>query len=127
LGDHILSPEMRRDLAGFSPLESYLARFKKYRDLPALQQMQAVDLETYLPGDILVKFDRATMACSLEARCPYRLAALACRLPASCKLGRKEGKHIFRKVVEPYLPAAILSRRKMGFGVPIGSWFRGSL
>src|SRR5206468_2845357 len=81
----ILAPDLRRDLAGHSLRDSYRGRFEAVSHLAPLDQMQAVDFQTYLPGDILVKADRATMAYSLESRSPwldYRLAELACRLPA---------------------------------------------
>ena len=68
--DTVLSPELRRDLDGYAPRGWFRERFAAVRHLPPLEQMQAVDFETYLPGDILVKVDRATMIHSLEARAP---------------------------------------------------------
>ena len=126
----VLSPAMRNALGGYSPRETFRNRFEAVRHLPPLLQMQAVDLQTYLPGDILVKMDRATMAHSLEARCPwldYRLAELACGLPPSWKLRGKTGKYIFKQALSAYLPAEVLSRRKMGFAVPLANWFRTTL
>ena len=128
--DAVLSPEVRRDLGGYSPRENFRARFERLRHLSPLEQMQAVDFQTYLPGDILVKVDRATMAYSLESRSPwldYRLVELACRLPAPFKLHGQNGKHIFKEAVKPYLPPALLTRRKMGFAVPLAEWFRTNL
>lgn len=134
LRDHaltaVLSPEMNQALGGYTPRAAYRERFKPYAHLPALQQMQAVDFETYLPGDILVKVDRATMAHSLESRAPWldhRLAELAGRLPANYKLNGRVGKHIFKTAVQPYLPPQLLTRSKMGFVVPLSQWFRSSL
>jgi len=126
----ILSPELRAQLGGFTPRESFVNRFDKYSHLPPLQQMQAVDLETYLPGDILVKVDRASMAYSLEGRCPwldYRLADLAGRMPARFKLKNGSGKYIFKEMLKSHVPEEILRRRKMGFIVPRAEWFRTSL
>ena len=126
----VLSPEMHRAMGDYTPRAAYRERFKPYAHLPALQQMQAVDLETYLPGDILVKVDRATMAHSLESRAPWldhRLAELAGRLPAHYKLHGRVGKHIFKTAVEPYIPPQLLTRSKMGFVVPLSQWFRSSL
>ena len=126
----VLSPELRRASGGYSPRDSYRKRFEPFSHLPPLQQLQAVDLKTYLPGDILVKVDRATMAYSLESRAPWldhRLATAACRLPASLKLHGKTGKYAFKHVVRRHIPEAILTRPKMGFGVPLGEWFRTSL
>jgi asparagine synthase (glutamine-hydrolysing) len=126
----VLSPALRRDLAGYSPRDGYRKLFEEVSHLPPLQQMQAVDLKTYLPGDILVKVDRATMAYSLESRAPWldhRLASVACRLPAGLKLNGKVGKYAFKQVVRKHIPESILTRPKMGFGVPLGEWFRTSL
>jgi asparagine synthase (glutamine-hydrolysing) len=128
--ERVLSPELLRSLDGFSPRERFRQRFQRFSSLPALQQLQAVDFETYLPGDILVKVDRATMAHSLEARSPwldYRLAELACRLPPSYKLRGRTGKYILKQAMYQELPDAVISRRKMGFSVPLALWFRTSL
>jgi len=126
--DAILSPELRR--SGYHSRAAYRARFLAHSALPPLQQLQAVDLETYLPGDILVKADRATMAYSLEGRAPwldYRIAELAARLPAGWKIQGRSGKHIFKKMLEPLVFDEILYRPKMGFSVPLAEWFRTSL
>ena len=88
---------------------NFADRFEKFAHLPRLQQLQAVDLETYLPGDILVKVDRASMAYSLEARCPwldYRMGELAGSLPAHFLLKNGRGKHIFKEMVAPHIPEA---------------------
>jgi asparagine synthase (glutamine-hydrolysing) len=77
-----------------------------------------------------VKVDRASMANSLEVRCPlldHRLMELAAEMPSHLKLHRGQGKYIFKKALEPILPANILNRRKWGFGVPLASWFRNEL
>ncbi len=126
----ILAPELVEALGGYDPREVYRDRFRRVAHLPALQQMQAVDVETYLPGDILVKADRATMAYSLEGRSPwldYRIAERAARLPASWKIKGLQGKYIFKKLLEPLVPHDILYRPKMGFSVPLAHWFRTSL
>jgi asparagine synthase (glutamine-hydrolysing) len=126
----IQSPELKRALAGYAPRERFIERFRRVAHLPPLQQLQAVDFETYLPGDILVKVDRATMAHSLESRAPWldhRLVEAACRLPASFKLRGHTGKYIFKEAVRPHLPPDIITRKKMGFAVPLKLWFRTSL
>ncbi len=126
----ILSPSLRGELSGYDSRDVYRRRFLAHAGLPPLQQLQAVDVETYLPGDILVKADRATMAYSLEGRSPwldYRIAELAARMPAAWKIEGGSGKHIFKKTLEPLLPADVLWRRKMGFSVPLAEWFRTSL
>ena len=130
LYESILSPDLKKSLGGYSPRQRFIDRFSKYKHLPPLQQLEAVDLETYLPGDILVKVDRASMAYSLEVRCPLldkRLGSLACRMPADFKINQGTGKYIFKEMVKPHVPEPILTRSKMGFGVPMHEWMRTSL
>ncbi len=126
----VLAPAIKRELAGYSPRESFRTRFQAVRHLSPLEQMQAVDFQTYLPGDILVKADRASMAFSLELRSPWldhELAELAFALPPGLKLRGGTGKYIFKKALARYVPAAVLERRKMGFAVPLAAWFRSTL
>jgi asparagine synthase (glutamine-hydrolysing) len=126
----VLSPELLRASGGYCPRASYRARFEPFAHLPPLEQLQSVDFATYLPGDILVKADRATMAHSLESRSPwldYRLAELAGRLPSELKVAGTTGKWIFKRMAEAYLPAEVIYRPKMGFSVPLGSWLKTSL
>jgi asparagine synthase (glutamine-hydrolysing) len=88
--------------------------------------VQYLDYKTYLPGDILTKVDRASMAHSLEVRTPfldYEFVEWAARLPAGVKLRGSEGKHVLKEALRPVLPRGT----KMGFAVPLDMWFRGSL
>ena len=88
------------------------------------------DIMTYLPNDLLVKVDIATMANSLEARSPFldhHVIEFAASLPEKYKLHGLTTKYLLKKVLKQLLPAENLTRRKMGFGVPIGHWFRGKL
>ena len=95
-----------------------------------LSKVQYADIKTYLPGDILTKVDRASMAHSLEVRVPlldHQLIGWAGHLPPDMRLRGGEGKYILKKSMEDYLPDSILYRDKMGFAVPLGNWFRGPL
>jgi asparagine synthase (glutamine-hydrolysing) len=98
------------------------------RDL--LTRLTIVDLQSYLPGDILTKVDRMSMAVSLEARVPlldHPLVEFAVSLPSSLKLRDGTGKWIFRRAIEDLVPSSVLTKPKQGFGVPLSIWFRGPL
>lgn len=95
-----------------------------------LDRAQYADLKFWLPGDILTKVDRTSMAVSLEAREPlldHRLIEFAASLPESLRLRRGEGKWLLKKTMQRYLPGEILYRPKQGFVTPIAAWFRGPL
>lgn len=101
-------------------------------DLPhdPLDRIVAIDFNSYLADDILVKVDRMTMANSLESRAPFldhRLVDFATRLPAGMRIRGGRGKHLLRRAAARWLPADVLVKRKQGFGLPLADWFRGPL
>jgi asparagine synthase (glutamine-hydrolysing) len=99
-------------------------------DLDALSQLQDLDLKTYLPGDILTKVDRMSMANSLEARVPlldHPLVEFACSLPPDLRLRHGGTKYLLKRALEGRVPAEVLTRPKQGFAVPLESWFSGSV
>jgi asparagine synthase (glutamine-hydrolysing) len=125
----LLAPDLVEQLDGWSA-EAVLDDAWSASGSGGVDRLLAVDLETYLPGDLLVKIDIATMAHSLEARSPFldhRLLELAARLPPEMKLRGRSGKHILKTAMRGILPDEILDRPKMGFGVPLKHWFRGEL
>ena len=127
---NLYEPEFLRSVADRSWLsvceEPYLASDAG----PVVERLLDVDVQTYLPDDLLVKMDVATMAHSLEARSPLldpALMELAASLPLHMKLDGQTTKRIFKQAVREWLPASILEREKMGFRIPFGEWLRGRL
>jgi asparagine synthase (glutamine-hydrolysing) len=98
--------------------------------LSFIEQMMFLDTVSYLPGDILTKVDRATMAVSLEGRVPFldpNVLDFAWRLPMEQKVRGSTGKWLLRQLVYRHVPRAIMDRPKMGFGIPLNDWLRGPL
>ena len=99
-------------------------------DNSALEYMMAMDYQTYLPDDILQKVDRAGMSVSLEGRDPFldhRVIEWAAQLPLAYKYNKGNKKFIIKQIVHKYIPAAMMDRPKMGFGIPIANWLQNDL
>jgi asparagine synthase (glutamine-hydrolysing) len=104
--------------------------FEPARHRDFIYQMGLVDLQTYLPGDILTKVDRMSMAVSLEARVPFldhHVVEFALSLPSALKLRDGTGKWLVRRAIERVVPKSVLEHPKQGFAVPLGAWFRHEL
>jgi len=113
-----------------SNAETLLSEYFDNSDGSFLDRTLYTDLHTYLPGDLLVKADRMTMAASLEGRSPFldhELVAWSARLPDNLKTRGRKGKYLLRKAFSDYLPERVQMRGKQGFGIPVSAWFRGSL
>ena len=108
----------------------FSAHVARGRGLAFPARLQHLDVATYLPGDILTKVDRMSMAHSIEARVPlldHTLVEFAAGLPAHLAFGDGGGKHFFKRALAGLVPDAILKRPKKGFSVPLAFWFRGGL
>jgi len=126
----LFSASFSRSLQGHRAEDRYIAAMAGAPARDALDRAQYADLKIWLPGDILTKVDRTSMAVSLEAREPlldHRLVEFAATLPVSTRLRRGEGKWLMKRTMRGVLPDEILYRRKMGFVTPVSAWFRGPL
>ncbi len=122
-------PVVAAALAFREPLDWFAALYDGAAG-DAAERAARTDYASYLPYDLLTKVDRASMACSLECRSPFldhELVEFAVSLPSAWRVGTRGGKRILKDWARDLLPPAVLARRKMGFGVPIGAWFRGEL
>ncbi len=130
LRSKLFSRQLRGDLGGYQAVDVLRDHASRAPSTHPLSLVQYLDMKTYLPGDILTKVDRASMAHSLEVRVPildHELVEWLSGLPPEMKLKGSQGKYVLKKAMEPYLPDDILYRPKMGFEVPLASWFRGPL
>ena len=128
--ERLFSKALKQQLQGYNAVEVLRKHAGQAPVEDPVSLVQYLDLKTYLPGDILTKVDRASMAHSLEVRVPildHKFVEWVSGLPVNLKLKGSEGKYLFKKSMEDYLPNDILYRRKMGFAVPISNWFRGPL
>jgi asparagine synthase (glutamine-hydrolysing) len=126
----LLTVDARRRMHAADAEHRLARRFERYAELPWPSQMMRFDMETYLPDDVLTKVDRMSMAHSIESRVPLLdsgVVAFASTLPAALKIKNGRRKHVLKEVAAALLPQEILNRKKQGFGVPLGVWFRGNL
>jgi len=126
----LLTVDVQRAIDALDPETPLARRFERFSQLPWPSQMMRFDAETYLPEDVLTKVDRMSMAHSIESRVPLldnEVIDFASTLPASLKIKNGRRKHVLKEVAATLLPRDILNRKKQGFGVPLGTWFRGNL
>jgi asparagine synthase (glutamine-hydrolysing) len=129
----LLSPDIRTGLGGHDPAGPYPKLYERLNGVPPadhLNRLMYVDVKTWLADAYMEKTDKATMACSLEARLPlldHRLVELAFQIPGRHKIRGWSTKRIFKRAVRGLVPAEVLRKRKHGFSVPLDPWFRGEL
>ncbi|MFL6467408.1 MAG: asparagine synthase (glutamine-hydrolyzing), partial [Pyrinomonadaceae bacterium] len=126
----LFTNEFRESLSAEDEFKRMRRWFEKANGSGIVDAAMLTDLMTYLPNDLLVKVDIASMANSLEARSPFldhKLIEFAASLPSTMKLRGTETKTLLKKVASTLVPKEVIYRRKMGFGVPIGKWFRGEM
>jgi len=127
---NLYSSEFRAETASFSTVGFLEPWFAKANGAGIVDASLLADTMTYLPNDLLVKMDIASMTVSLEARSPFldhHLMEFAASLPERLKLRGMTTKYLLKRVLRKFVPAENLTRAKMGFGVPIAHWFRGSM
>lgn len=126
----IRSHAQTQALAGYHPSDIIRTHMSAAATDDVLAQAQYADIKTWLPGDILTKVDRASMANSLEVRCPmldFQFAQWSAGIRPDQKLRGATGKYLLKKACEPYVSSDILYRPKQGFSIPLAAWFRGPL
>ena len=128
--DELYTRDFAAAAAGANPEDLLDGWFARANGSGLLDATLLTDQMTYLPNDLLVKVDIASMAVSLEARSPFldhKLIEFAASLPENLKIRRFETKYLLKKVAARLVPKEVVYRRKMGFGVPIGRWFRNEM
>lgn len=127
----LLSPDwVSSDSAGQAALNPMEDKLRGLHFEDTIAELLYLDFTTYLESDLLVKVDRASMACSLEVRTPFldhRLAEFAAALPSNLRLRRFQMKYLLKRAVAEWLPGEIVHRQKRGFSVPIAGWMRNEL
>lgn len=127
LWDELVIGDLRKETLDYDPATVTVEHYRKADTDDHLSKILYTDLKTYLPGDILVKVDRMSMANSLETRAPlldFRVVEYAAAIPSALKLHGKDKKHILKNAFNGMLSRDILYRKKMGFSVPLAQWLR---
>ena len=116
---------------GSEEISTLLTNSKRWANIQDFTStMMSLDMTCYLPDDILVKVDRASMGVSLETRTPFldhRVVEYAWKIPMHMKIRNNQGKWLLREVLYKYVPKELIERPKMGFAIPIDSWLKGPL
>jgi asparagine synthase (glutamine-hydrolysing) len=126
----IYTPALRERFARDATAEAFAARLGGSAAPDVVTRLQELDLETYLPDDILTKVDIASMTHSLEARAPlvdHHVVELGAALPGPLKLRHRRGKHVLKRAFADLVPDEIVNRKKKGFALPTARWLRGRL
>ena len=130
LWDALINRDTQRAVGDYNPFSVTEKYYNKADTDNHLSKILYTDLKTYLPGDILVKVDRMSMAHSLEVRAPildHRVIEFAASIPHHLKYHRGDKKYILKHALKRKLPDSILYRKKMGFSVPLADWFRNEI
>lgn len=131
LWSRVANDSFKRSIGDYHPAENTLNYYRHADSEDHLSKVLYTDIKTYLPGDILVKVDRMSMANSLEVRAPlldYRVVEYAATIPSRLKLSKSgEKKYILKESFKKLLPDDILYRKKMGFSVPLAEWLRNDI
>lgn len=130
LWDELVRGDLKGDTDGYDPADITRTHYRNADTDDHLGKILYTDIKTYLPGDILVKVDRMSMANSLETRAPlldYRVVEYAANIPSALKLNGRVKKYILKHAFEKLLPEDVLYRKKMGFSVPLAQWLRNEL
>ncbi len=135
LHDKLLHEDVKKVIGGRTPgadiaganYQFLKEHYDRFHGTEELSRLLYTDIKTYLAEDILTKVDRASMLCSLETRAPlldHKFLEFLATMPAQFKLAQGEGKFIFKKAMEKYLPEKLLYRKKVGFDMPLSRWFK---
>ncbi|MDA8325200.1 MAG: asparagine synthase (glutamine-hydrolyzing) [Nitrospiraceae bacterium] len=125
--ERMYTPDFRRKLKGHNPVEIYEKHLSDADGADEVDKSLYIDIKTLLPNDFLTKVDVATMMNSIEARSPlldYELLEFAARIPSKIKIKHGRQKYLLKKLASRFVPGAAIYRKKWGFGIPIGFWFR---